>query len=79
MNAGGEAVELGPVTTSCDCLSVSLSRSTLEPGAEVPGAFILDLSREPDFRGGLMLSAEASVPGKPGVRAFAARLTADVR
>jgi hypothetical protein len=79
VNEGTAAVTLGGVTTSCDCLSVSLPSREVGAGESVGGTVVLDLGKEPGFRGGLMLTAEANVAGDPARNAFTIRLDADVR
>ena len=55
-NPGPAAVTLGPVRTSCDCLTVTLDADRIEAGAEIGGRAIVNFADEPTFAGGLMLN-----------------------
>lgn len=79
VNEADAAVALDEVVTSCECLSVSLSSQKIGAGGSVSGTVIIDLSKEPNSRGGLCLLAEAHVAGNPTHKAFTIRLDVDVR
>jgi hypothetical protein len=79
VNDGVAAVTLGEFATSCECLSGVISRRTVGAGESVSGAIILDFRKEPDFRGGLLLSAQVGVAGDPQRIAFTIELTVDVK
>ena len=77
-NPGPVAVTLGTFRTSCDCLRVELDATRVEPGAEVGGRAVIDLSHEPDFSGGLSLDVEASA-AEDGRPVFALKLSVEVK
>ncbi len=70
------AVTVGPFQTSCECFSVELNQSVIPAGEQASGTLVLDLVRDPHFRGGLMLSAEAPVGGS---HSLLIRLNVNVR
>lgn len=51
-------VTVTSVRTSCPCLAVRLRRPVLEPGERVAAEIVLDLGREPNFRGDLRIQAQ---------------------
>ncbi len=71
------AVTVGPFQTSCECFSVELIRSVIPSGEQVSGTLVVDLAKEPQFQGGLMLTAEAPVAGGP--HPLSIRLTVTTR
>jgi hypothetical protein len=79
VNEGTAAVTIGEVTTSCECLGVSLDGQEIRAGGAVGGTIVFDLRKDPTFRGGLFLTAEAKVAGDSARRAFMIRLDVDVR
>ncbi len=57
-NVGTQVVEIGPIETSCDCLSIELPKRKLEPGETITATLLIDLAKEGnDFSGGLTLLA----------------------
>ncbi len=58
-NPGPLAVEVGEVSTSCDCLDVSLPTKEISPGQTIMASANVDLSHDPRFVGKLRLEASA--------------------
>jgi hypothetical protein len=56
-NPGPNPVEIRRIRTSCPCLTITLDKLALAPGESIRAKMTLDLSREPDFRGGLLIEA----------------------
>ena len=54
----GAAVRIGRIESSCECLTVDLGQSAVEPGERVLAEFRYDGSKEPDFVGSLMIEVE---------------------
>ncbi len=75
VNRSRQRVEIGPVTTSCDCFRVELAETSVPAGARVRATAVLDLSHDPTFRGRLGLGARVAVVGSP---AITLHLTIDV-
>jgi len=65
-NAGRTIVTVVEITTSCDCLSIRLENSSVEPGRSVNGVVSVDFSIEPEFSGELDLSAYGRADGNRG-------------
>ncbi len=79
VNEVPEAVTLGEVVTSCACLSVTLESQVVSAGGSVNGTAVVDFSDDPNYRGSLLLTAEAKAAGASARRAFMIRLDVDVR
>jgi hypothetical protein len=56
-NNSNKQIIIQTIETSCDCLTVHPSSMQLEPGQIVTLQVILDLSNDPDFKGGLQATA----------------------
>jgi hypothetical protein len=57
-NTGERPLTVHRVVTSCDCLSVTGPSAPLVPGENGTFTVVLDLRKEPKFRGSLQLSAD---------------------
>ena len=55
-NHGNEPVTVSEVESSCSCLTLRLDRATIEPGGQTEATAVLDLNKEPDFTGGLLMT-----------------------
>jgi hypothetical protein len=75
-NRTGRVLRWDTVRTSCECLEVRLPASQLDVDGRLDGVAVLDLEHTPDFRGGLILTAEAVTTG--GSPVFTFELLADV-
>lgn len=75
-NPGSVPVEVASVESSCDCFTVTLGATTVEPGGRVPVRIVLDLSHDPKFAGQLRLEATGYTPTR--AVAFAIRVDVDV-
>lgn len=76
-NRTGRVLKWDSIQVSCECLTVRLLGSQLDVNGRMDGVVVLDLGHTPDFRGGLMLTAEA-MPAGGGRSAFTLDLLADV-
>lgn len=67
-NAGDHAMEVTEIETSCDCLTIELPNRIFPPGQKVAGHALLDLRREPHFKGKLGIDVRGK--GKLGQVVF---------
>lgn len=58
-NRGNREITIASFRVSCDCLTVTISRSAVLPGETVPGRVAIDLSTEPEWHGKLSLEVDA--------------------
>jgi hypothetical protein len=74
-NPTGREVQISSVTSSCPCLSFHLPWNQVGSGQTAQGTVVLDLSREPDFSGGLLIEVKGfSGEGRTALR-FSIRVT----
>jgi hypothetical protein len=76
-NRTAAVVSWDRVETSCDCLSFRADRTTLEPGAVATAEIEFDPSKEPGFRGSLMMTLNTF--DSTGKEVFAIQITATLR
>jgi len=57
-NCGTKPVEISKIETSCDCLDIRLSRRVIGPSEKLLATTSLDLSKEPNFLGGLAIEVK---------------------
>jgi hypothetical protein len=51
-------VDVARIETSCDCLDIRLPRRVIGPSEKVLARASLDLTKEPDFLGGLAIEVK---------------------
>lgn len=78
VNNGLFPITLGSISASCECVTIKLEGDRVNPGEKLQGVVALDLSHDPNFKGGLLLSVDADVAGSNGERAFRIEITATV-
>ncbi len=78
-NPSDHAVELGPIQSSCECLSVTLPSNQIPAHKSVEGTIAIDFEKDPNFQGALLLIATASSVKPDKRRAFELRLSVDVK
>jgi hypothetical protein len=76
-NSTDHFIEVTSVTTSCDCLSVSLGSSCISPGQKIQGKARIDL-RNDDFKGALRIEILGQSKDRE-VTAFRVHANLDVR
>lgn len=76
-NATDKSVEISSISTSCSCLTFNLGKKVITPSETITAQLLLDLSKEPDFVGGLMMEVTAKTPD--GAIAFSLHASVDVR
>src|SRR5260370_3952454 len=76
-NMSHEAVAISEVETSCPCLDIRFPETPVEPGGQVRGEAVLDMSREPRFTGNLAIKLNARTAKNKS--AFAMVVTAEIR
>ena len=69
-------MEIARIDASCPCIEISLDGMILAPSETVQAEVIVDLSKEPDFHGGLLLDAKGKA--RTGEVAFFIRVEVDV-
>jgi hypothetical protein len=68
-NNGTTEIEIARIRTSCACLRVELTKTTVRPSEPIEAKVLLDLRVEPDFTGSLGVDVEGFGPA--GEKLFA--------
>ncbi len=76
-NRSRSEIQYASVETSCPCLSISPAKGAVAPGRSIQVAVLFDLAKEPDFVGGLSMTAKGYSPERNLV--FQLTVTAEVR
>lgn len=76
-NNTGHPLQWASIRTSCECLNMLPPAGQLGVGGQLDGEIIIDLTHTPEFRGGLLLIAEA-ISADSGRPIFTLALQADV-
>ena len=76
-NRSRSEIQYASVETSCPCLSISPAKGAVAPGSSIQVAVLFDLAKEPDFVGGLSMTAKGYSPERNLV--FQLTVTAEVR
>jgi uncharacterized protein DUF1573 len=69
INPGDAEVEIAKIESSCDCLALQISTQRLRPGRTVPCQLLLDMAKEPHFKGNLGIEIKGLT--RSGALAFA--------
>jgi len=77
-NAGSVSLTIASVKSNCDCLSLHLKHTTLEPGERLQALARLDFAKEPDFTGSLMSTLTLVVGGNGERETVEIQVLADV-
>jgi len=61
---GKDEIVIGPIETSCECLSVAVDTPTIPPGRKVRATATVDFTHDPTFAGALSLEGTVATAGK---------------
>jgi len=76
-NSSDAYVEIAKLKSSCDCLTLEFPNRRLEPGETVTCRGLLDMTKEPQFKGRLGIECEGRTAS--GELAFAMRLDVTIK
>ncbi len=79
LNTSNNLISLDKPTSSCECLSISLSNYTVPSRSFVTCRLKIDTTKESSFKGALLLTAEGTAKDFPTRKAFTIRLKVDVK